>query len=187
MVSWNVDNGPNSGRNCFGRFSREAGHSRVPAPPHMMRGTIGCTTLRSPTSRRFDAPCDTNRARVRAVPRDRASLTVERRCQTSRASRTHEGREPESSIREEASAPAGGSNQQVSVLLHVGQCHLMDGGHVMRNFAEGDLLMRLVRYDQSGGRQFCMLVMSRHRAGRLIAGRQPKLRMENEGVIAGIG
>ena len=47
IVSWNVDSGPNSGRNCFGRFSREAGQSRVPAPPHMMRGTIGCANLRS--------------------------------------------------------------------------------------------------------------------------------------------
>ena len=40
MVSWKVDSGPNSGRNCFGRFSREAGHNRVPAPPHMIKGTI---------------------------------------------------------------------------------------------------------------------------------------------------
>ena len=29
-----------SGRNCFGRTSREAGHSRVPAPPHMISGII---------------------------------------------------------------------------------------------------------------------------------------------------
>jgi hypothetical protein len=39
-VPWNVERAPNSGRNCFGRTSREAGHSRVPAPPHMMRGII---------------------------------------------------------------------------------------------------------------------------------------------------
>src|SRR6266481_5688404 len=39
-VSWNVDRAPNNGRNCFGRTSREAGHSRVPAPPHMISGTI---------------------------------------------------------------------------------------------------------------------------------------------------
>ena len=31
---------PNSGKNCFGRTSREAGQSRVPAPPHMIRGMI---------------------------------------------------------------------------------------------------------------------------------------------------
>src|SRR3954454_17467264 len=39
-VSWKVERGPNSGRNCFGRTSREAGHSRVPAPPHMISGII---------------------------------------------------------------------------------------------------------------------------------------------------
>src|SRR4051812_21513485 len=39
-VSWKVDRVPNSGRNCLGRTSREAGHSRVPAPPHMIRGII---------------------------------------------------------------------------------------------------------------------------------------------------
>jgi hypothetical protein len=39
-VSWKVERAPNNGRNCFGRPSREAGHSRVPAPPHMIRGMI---------------------------------------------------------------------------------------------------------------------------------------------------
>src|ERR1700760_3257088 len=39
-VSWKVERAPNSGRNCFGRPSRDAGHSRVPAPPHMIRGMI---------------------------------------------------------------------------------------------------------------------------------------------------
>src|SRR4051794_14879258 len=39
-VSWNVDRGPNNGRNCFGCTSRDAGHSRVPAPPHMISGII---------------------------------------------------------------------------------------------------------------------------------------------------
>src|ERR1700754_1590021 len=39
-VSWNVERAPNSARNCFGRTSREAGHSLVPAPPHMISGTI---------------------------------------------------------------------------------------------------------------------------------------------------
>src|SRR5258708_35126521 len=39
-VSWNVERTPNNGRNCFGRTSREAGHSRVPAPPHMISGII---------------------------------------------------------------------------------------------------------------------------------------------------
>src|ERR1700704_420015 len=40
IVSWNVERAPNNGRNCLGWTSREAGHSRVPAPPHMMRGII---------------------------------------------------------------------------------------------------------------------------------------------------
>jgi hypothetical protein len=32
--------------NCFGRAWTEAGHSRVPAPPHMMTGTTsGLTTF----------------------------------------------------------------------------------------------------------------------------------------------
>src|SRR6266481_5668548 len=39
-VSWNVERAPNNGKNCFGRTSREAGHSRVPAPPHMINGMI---------------------------------------------------------------------------------------------------------------------------------------------------
>jgi hypothetical protein len=26
--------------NCFGMLSRESGHSRAPAPPHLMTGTI---------------------------------------------------------------------------------------------------------------------------------------------------
>src|SRR3954463_7864721 len=39
-VSWKGERVPNSGRNCLGWTSREAGHSRVPAPPHMIRGII---------------------------------------------------------------------------------------------------------------------------------------------------
>ncbi len=37
---WNVDPWPTRGTNCFGMLSRETGHSRVPAPPHMITGTI---------------------------------------------------------------------------------------------------------------------------------------------------
>jgi hypothetical protein len=37
---WNVDPLPTSGTNCFGMLSRDTGHRRVPAPPHMMTGTI---------------------------------------------------------------------------------------------------------------------------------------------------
>ena len=37
---WNVESGPTSGTNCLGMLSRETGHSRVPAPPHMITGTM---------------------------------------------------------------------------------------------------------------------------------------------------
>ena len=37
---WKVDPVPTNGTNCFGMLSRETGHSRVPAPPHMITGTI---------------------------------------------------------------------------------------------------------------------------------------------------
>src|ERR1700743_2276317 len=40
MVSWNVECGPTRPRNCFGRPSRDAGHNRVPAPPHMINGMM---------------------------------------------------------------------------------------------------------------------------------------------------
>jgi hypothetical protein len=56
MVSWKVDSAPNSGRNCLGRFSREAGHSRVPAPPHMIRGMIGANFTPAACVRRCHAP-----------------------------------------------------------------------------------------------------------------------------------
>jgi hypothetical protein len=39
-VNWNVDRPSNSGNKCFGIESRDAGHSLVPAPPHMMVGLI---------------------------------------------------------------------------------------------------------------------------------------------------
>ena len=37
-VCWNVERSPISGTNCFGMLSRETGHSRVPAPPHINTG-----------------------------------------------------------------------------------------------------------------------------------------------------
>ena len=37
---WKVDACPTKGTNCLGMLSRETGHSRVPAPPHMITGTI---------------------------------------------------------------------------------------------------------------------------------------------------
>ena len=42
-VSWKVERSPNSGRNCFGQPSRDAGHSRVPDPPHITRGIMRWT------------------------------------------------------------------------------------------------------------------------------------------------
>ncbi len=39
-VTWKLDRSSSSGMNCFGMLSRDAGHSRVPEPPHMMTGRI---------------------------------------------------------------------------------------------------------------------------------------------------
>src|SRR5437588_12462827 len=39
-VFWKVERAPNKGKNCFGCTSRDAGQSRVPAPPHMISGMI---------------------------------------------------------------------------------------------------------------------------------------------------
>ena len=39
-VCWKVERSPISGTNCFGMLSRDTGHSRVPAPPHINTGTI---------------------------------------------------------------------------------------------------------------------------------------------------
>src|SRR6202790_4189044 len=63
IVSWNVERTPNKGKNCFGRTSREAGHSRVPAPPHMISGIIRLSI--SPPN-----------LVVVAVPRDKATNTI---------------------------------------------------------------------------------------------------------------
>jgi hypothetical protein len=40
-VSWNVEKRASSGRNYFGRLSRDAGQSRMPEPPHVICGVIG--------------------------------------------------------------------------------------------------------------------------------------------------
>ena len=37
-VCWKVERSPTSGTNCFGMLSRETGHRRVPAPPHISTG-----------------------------------------------------------------------------------------------------------------------------------------------------
>ncbi len=40
-VAWNDErSGSASGMNCLGKLSREAGHSRVPDPPHRITGWI---------------------------------------------------------------------------------------------------------------------------------------------------
>jgi hypothetical protein len=38
--------------NCFGRVSRDSGHTLVPAPPHMITGKIFTTDLVAPASQR---------------------------------------------------------------------------------------------------------------------------------------
>src|SRR5262250_715472 len=40
ITCWKVESGPIRRTNCFGMLSRETGHSRVPAPPHMMTGIM---------------------------------------------------------------------------------------------------------------------------------------------------
>ena len=37
---WKVERASTSATNCLGMLSRDTGHSRVPAPPHMITGTI---------------------------------------------------------------------------------------------------------------------------------------------------
>src|SRR6202165_877237 len=62
-VFWNVERAPNKGRNCLGWTSRQAGHSRVPAPPHMIGGIIRPSISASNLV-------------VVAVPRDKATNTI---------------------------------------------------------------------------------------------------------------
>jgi hypothetical protein len=50
MAIWKVDCVPISGMNCFGRVSRDSGHTRVPAPPHMITGNIFKTDPVAPTA-----------------------------------------------------------------------------------------------------------------------------------------
>jgi hypothetical protein len=45
---WNVERRPTMGTNCLGRLSRDTGHSRVPAPPHMITGKMRSDTLMAP-------------------------------------------------------------------------------------------------------------------------------------------
>jgi hypothetical protein len=62
MVFWKLDLLENIGMNCFGMLSRDAGHKRVPAPPHMMTGTIFAlmvaSCLSSASWRNFGTPPD---------------------------------------------------------------------------------------------------------------------------------
>jgi hypothetical protein len=48
---WKVEREPTSGVNCFGRLSRDTGHKRVPAPPHIMTGVINSIILKQLPSR----------------------------------------------------------------------------------------------------------------------------------------
>ena len=45
IVADSVEVPPSSGRSGFGRWSRDSGHSRVPAPPHMITGMIIARSL----------------------------------------------------------------------------------------------------------------------------------------------
>ena len=51
-VCWKVERSPISGTNCFGMLSRETGHRRVPAPPHISTGIseFGHARVRAPAS-----------------------------------------------------------------------------------------------------------------------------------------
>src|SRR4051794_16473858 len=62
-VFWKVERAPNNGKNCLGCTSREAGQSRVPAPPHMISGTIRLSI----------GPSDLV---VAAIPRDKIANAV---------------------------------------------------------------------------------------------------------------
>src|ERR1700744_2141154 len=70
-VAWKVERVPNSGKSCFGRTSREAGHSRVPAPPHMISGIIRLSISFK--------PCFFSNAVVAAMPRDKFGNAVRNR------------------------------------------------------------------------------------------------------------
>ncbi len=52
IASWKVEAVPISGMNCFGIDSRDSGHTRVPAPPHMMTGRTFLAILTSTIRRR---------------------------------------------------------------------------------------------------------------------------------------
>ena len=52
IAIWNVDCAPISGMNCFGSDSRDSGHTRVPAPPHMITGKIFTIDPVAPAARR---------------------------------------------------------------------------------------------------------------------------------------
>src|SRR5216683_3430868 len=82
-VSWNVERAPNSGRNCFGRTSREAGHSRVPAPPHMINGIIRRSIIAL-------KPCVASNLIVVAIPCDKIADAVLDRDFGSEARVTHQ-------------------------------------------------------------------------------------------------
>ena len=59
-VCWKVERSPISGTNCLGMLSRETGHSRVPAPPHIRTGINDCAVSAMRVSATFrlvsDAP-----------------------------------------------------------------------------------------------------------------------------------
>src|SRR6266851_5888643 len=75
-VFWNVERAPNKGRNCLGWTSREAGHSRVPAPPHMINGIIRLSIGAS-------------KLVVAAIPRDKTANAILNGCLRSESDIAH--------------------------------------------------------------------------------------------------
>src|SRR3981081_4531662 len=96
IVSWNVERAPNNGRNCLGWTSREAGHSRVPAPPHMIRGmirlSIGASNLV-----------------MFAIPRDKIANTILNRRAGTETNATHQITDIAEGFYHVPAAPAGAS------------------------------------------------------------------------------
>src|ERR1700694_1236456 len=76
-VFWNVERAPSKGRNCLGWTSRDAGHNRVPAPPHMISGIIRLSISASNLV-------------VVAVPRNKATNTILNGCLGPEAAVAHQ-------------------------------------------------------------------------------------------------
>ncbi len=77
-----------SGMNCFGSVSRDSGHTRVPAPPHMITGKI-FTPGPSPAplaavQRRRENPCNRRRSDQSGKAEPSLSCSFPPLCRTAR-------------------------------------------------------------------------------------------------------